>query len=191
MKAQAVLVLEGREEGGRPSLCVSLLAPLALAKICPKTEEPGVSRGMPPSAREEAVCALPSLGCIFSRFLELSWLTKKPCLNQCWLSSACPAAAAQRPRWRSLQETGASSVGTSLHQFRAFSQGGRACFSLVFKGPPIYTLCLAFPPCPLLLIPHLAQPGVLTAYKVYIPKRGKKKKKLLKKTKKTSCSPDH
>lgn len=156
MKAQGSLSPGG--EGGHPRLLVSLLAPLALAKICPKTEEPGISRGMHPSPLEGVVCALPFLGCIFLPISRVVLAYNKLCLNQCWLSSPCPAAAAQRPRRWSLQERGSPSVGTSLCT-RDFSQGGRGYFGLVSKGPLTYTLCLAFPPYPLLLIPHLSQPG--------------------------------
>lgn len=43
-----------------------------------------------------------------------------------------------------------------LHQLRDFSQGERGYFGLVSKGPLTYTLCLAFLPYPLLLIPPLS-----------------------------------
>lgn len=151
--------------GGCASLCVSLLAPLALAKICPKIEETGISWGMHLSSWEGVVCALPSL-VLFSTFLELSSLTNKLHLNRCWLSSPHPTVAAQRPGNRLLL-----SWHVSLYQFRDFSHCGRSYFGLVFKGHLIDTLCLAFPPCPLLLIPYLSQPRVLTTYKVCIPKR--------------------
>lgn len=93
--------------GGCASLCVSLLAPLALAKICPKIEETGISWGMHLSPWEGVICALPSL-VLFSTFLELSSLTNKLHLNRCWLSSPHPTVAAQRPGNRLL------SVGMSL-----------------------------------------------------------------------------
>lgn len=150
---KAVLVLEGRE--ATPDSC--LFWPHCLGKDLPQNRGTRHQPGHAPKSSGGSGLCSPISWVHFLPIFRVVLAYNKLSLNQCWLSSPCPATAAQRPCWWSLQETGSPSVGTSLCTSWGTSVRVKEVILVSFPRvllltpsawPSCPTLCSSSHPCP-------------------------------------------